>query len=172
MPADRGVATKPQLARQRLARAFAAGVPAQWVTGASVDGGARRLRPGLEAQPQADGLAVSGPASVWWGGRPRQVKTALAAGPEAGWTRRSAGAGAKGPRWAGWRWLPLADPVDPTWRRRLLVRRRLGEPAARRASVVFAPRATTVAEVVRVAGARWPLASRVEAATGEVGRDD
>jgi SRSO17 transposase len=36
IPADRPFATKPQLARQRLARAFAAGVPAQWVTGDSV----------------------------------------------------------------------------------------------------------------------------------------
>jgi SRSO17 transposase len=33
IPEDRGFATKPQLARQILARAFAAGVPATWVTG-------------------------------------------------------------------------------------------------------------------------------------------
>ena len=36
MPEDRHFATKPQLARQMLARALAAGVPAQWVTGARV----------------------------------------------------------------------------------------------------------------------------------------
>jgi SRSO17 transposase len=33
MPEDRRLATKPQLAQQMLARAFAAGVPASWVTG-------------------------------------------------------------------------------------------------------------------------------------------
>ena len=33
IPADRPLATKPQLACQMLARAFAAGVPAKWVTG-------------------------------------------------------------------------------------------------------------------------------------------
>ena len=33
IPEDRGFATKPQLACQLLARAFAAGVPAPWVTG-------------------------------------------------------------------------------------------------------------------------------------------
>jgi SRSO17 transposase len=36
IPRARGFATKPELARQMLARAFAAGVPATWVTGDSV----------------------------------------------------------------------------------------------------------------------------------------
>ena len=52
-------ATKPQLARQPLACAFAVGVPAKWVTGDSVYGDDRRLRLWLEAQPYADVLAVS-----------------------------------------------------------------------------------------------------------------
>jgi SRSO17 transposase len=53
IPADRPFATKPQLARQLLARAFAAGVPAKWVTGDSVYGNDRRLRVWLEARPPA-----------------------------------------------------------------------------------------------------------------------
>jgi SRSO17 transposase len=44
IPEDRCFATKPQLARQMLARTFAAGVPATWVTGDSVYGDDRRLR--------------------------------------------------------------------------------------------------------------------------------
>jgi SRSO17 transposase len=43
IPEDRRFATKPQLAQQMLGRAFAAGVPAQWVTGDSVYGHDRRL---------------------------------------------------------------------------------------------------------------------------------
>jgi hypothetical protein len=82
------------------------------------------------------------------------VKTVLATLPEDGWTRLSAGGGAKGPRWYDWQWLPLADPMDPSWRRWLLVRRRASDPTALRGSVVFAPRDTTLAEVVRVAGTR------------------
>ena len=35
IPEDRHFATNPHLARQMRARAFAAGVPARWVTGAS-----------------------------------------------------------------------------------------------------------------------------------------
>jgi SRSO17 transposase len=53
IPEDRRLATKPQLAKEMLARALAAGVPARWVSGDSVYGDDRRLRMWLEAQPQA-----------------------------------------------------------------------------------------------------------------------
>ena len=171
IPEDRHFATKPQLAQQMLARAFAAGVPAAWVTGDSVYGDNRQLRRWLEAQPQAYVLAVSGKEYVGLGAQPRQVKALLASLPVEGWTRLSAGDGAKGPRWYDWRWLPLADPVDPTWRRWLLVRRSLSEPTDLTAYVVFAPPPTTLEEVVRVAGSRWTVESSFEAAKGEVGLD-
>jgi SRSO17 transposase len=171
IPEGRGFATKPQLARQMLARAFAAGVPATWVTGDSVYGDDRRLRLGLEAQPQAYALAVSGKEFVWLGWDQRQVKTVLAALPAEGWTRLSAGDGAKGPRWYDWRWLPLADPVDPAWRRWLLVRRSVSTPQELQAYVVFAPQDTTLEAVVRVAGTRWVIEQLFEAAKGEVGLD-
>jgi hypothetical protein len=93
----------------------------------------------------AYGLAVSGKAYVWMSGRQRQVNTLLAALPEKGWTRLRAGKGAKGPPWDDWRWLPLVDPVDLTWRRCLLV---------------------------RVAGTGWTMERGFEAAKGEVGLDD
>jgi SRSO17 transposase len=171
IPSDRPFATKPQLACQMLARAFAAGVPAQWVTGDSVYGGDRRLRLWLEGQPRAYVLAVSGQEYVWIGWQQRQVKTLLATLPEEGWTRLSAGDGAKGPRWYDWHWRPLADPVDPTWRRWLLVRRSVSDPQEVTAYVVFAPQATALEEVVRVAGSRWTIESAFEAAKGEVGLD-
>jgi SRSO17 transposase len=110
IPEARRFATKPHLAQQMLARAFAAGVPASWVTGDRVYGTARRLRMWLEARPQASVLAVSGQKYVWVEGRQRQVKTRLTALPEAGWSRLSAGDGAKGPRWYDWHWQPLAAP--------------------------------------------------------------
>jgi SRSO17 transposase len=154
IPADRPFATKPQLAQQMLNRAFTAGVPAKWITGDSIYGTDRRLRLRLEAQPQADVLAVSGQEYVWLEGRQRQVKTILAALPEEGWGRLSAGDGAKGPRWYDWRWLPLAAPLAPGWRRWLLVRRSLSTPTELTADVVFAPHATPLQEVVRVAGSR------------------
>jgi SRSO17 transposase len=171
IPQERRFATKPQLAKQMLARAFAAGVPAAWVTGDSVYGDDRRLRLRLEARPQAYVLAVSGKEYVWVGLQQRQVKTLLATLPEEGWTRLSAGDGAKGPRWYDWRWLPLAEPLEPEWRRWLLVRRSVSDPRELRAYVVFAPQETTLEKMVRVAGTRWVIEQLFEAAKGEVGLD-
>ncbi len=171
IPSERHFATKPQLARHMLARAFASGVPARWVTGDSVYGDDRRLRMWLEARPQAYVLAVSGKEYVWLDWHQRQVKTVLAALPEDGWSRLSTGNGTKGPRWYDWRWLPLAEPLEPGWCRWLLVRRSLGEPRELQAYVVFAPQDTPLAELVRVAGTRWTIESCFEAAKGEVGLD-
>ena len=53
----------------------------------------------------------------------------------------------------------------------MLIRRHLSTPTELTASVVFAPQATTLEEVVRVAGSRWTVESSFEAAKGEVGLD-
>jgi SRSO17 transposase len=171
IPDIRHFATKPELARRMLERTLQAGVPAAWVTGDSVYGDDRRLRMWLEAQDQAYVLAVSGKEYVWLGWQQRQVKTVLAALPAEGWTRHSAGDGTKGPRWYDWYWLPLAAPLQPEWRRWLLVRRSVSEPTALTAFVVFAPQTLTLAEAVQVAGTRWTIESSFEAAKGEVGLD-
>lgn len=171
IPDARRFATKPQLARQMLARALAARVPARWVAGDRVYGDDRRLRMWLESCPQADLLAVSGQAYVWLGWRQRQVKTILAALPADGWTRQRAGAGSTGPREYDWRRLTLAEPLEPGWRRWLLVRRRVSAPSTRAAYVVFAPPETPLEDMVRVAGRRWTMESCFEAAKSEVGLD-
>ena len=169
IPAARPFATKPQFAQQRLQRAFDAGVPAAWVAGDRVYGENRSLRLWLEAHGHAHVLAVSGQEYVWRAGRQPQVKSVLAPrGPE-GWDRLRAGDGAKGPRWDDWPWLPLAMPLQPHWRRWLLVRRSLCDPTARTAYVVFAPEATGLETVVQVAGSRWTIERCFAEAKGEVG---
>jgi SRSO17 transposase len=171
MPQERAFATKPELARRMLERGCEAGVPAPWVTGDSVYGDDRRLRTWLESHERAYVLAVSGKESVWLGWRQRQVKTILAALPADAWTRHSAGAGAQGPRWYDWCWLPWAAPRRPAWRRWLLVRRSVRTPTELTAFVVFAPQATTLAEVVQTAGTRWTIESGCEAAKSDGGLD-
>jgi SRSO17 transposase len=171
IPPERPFDTKPELARCMLERAFRADVPITWVTGDSVYGDDRRLRMWLEAQERAYVLAVSGKEYVWLGWQQRQVKTILARLPAEGWQRHSAGAGAKGPRWYDWCWLPLAAPLLPAWRRWLLVRRSVSDGTELTAFVVFAPQATTLAEVVQTAGTRWTIESSFEAAKGDVGLD-
>jgi SRSO17 transposase len=171
LPAQYPFATKPQLARQMLQRAFEARVPATWVTGDSVYGDDRRLRGWLEEQPHAYVMAVSGKEYVWRAGQQQQVKTILATLGTEGWARLSAGAGAKGPRWYDWTWLPLVAPIQPAWRRWLLVRRSVSDPTALTAYVVFAPQETALATVVPVAGSRWTVEQCFEEAKGEVGLD-
>jgi SRSO17 transposase len=171
LPEKHPFATKPELARQMLKRAFDARVPAAWVTGDSVYGDDRRLRVWLEEREQAYVLAVSGKEYVWREWQQHQVKTVLATLPSDGWTWLSAGAGTKGLRWYEWRWLPLAHPMHPAWRRWLLVRRSLSDLTDLTAYVVFAPHESSLETVVRVAGSRWTVESCFEAAKGEVGLD-
>ena len=171
VPAEQLFATKPQLARQMLQRAFEAGVPAAWVTGDSVYGDDRRLRVWLEEQDHAYVMAVSGKEYVWRAGQQHQVKSILAALGTEGWDRLSAGDGTKGPRWYDWMWLPLSAPWQSDWRRWLLVRRSLSDPTELTAYVVFAPHATTLVTVVQVAGSRWTIERSFEEAKGEVGLD-
>ena len=99
-----------------------------------MDGDARRRRGWWDAQPPADVRAVAGQADVGLGGPPRRRTTLVAAWPQDGWTRGRAGDGAQGPRGYDGRWLPLAEPLAPTWRRGLLRRRRLSAATAVRAS--------------------------------------
>src|SRR5438105_12401238 len=73
-----GFATKPQLAQQMLARAFAAGVPAAWVTGDAVYGDANDLRHWLETQRHPYVLAVSCSHPVWHGGTQERADTLIA----------------------------------------------------------------------------------------------
>lgn len=111
-------------------------------------------------------------SSIYLACRPaRQDKSVLATLGAEGWSRVSAGDGAKGPRWYDWQWLPLATPLQPHWRRWLLVCRHLGDPTARTAYVVFAPEATAMETVVQIAGSRWTVARYFEEAKGEVGLD-
>lgn len=167
LPADRGFATTPALATEMRRRTLAAGVPATWVTGDRVYGDDRRLRVWREAQPQAHVLAVSGTEFVWLDGRQRRVNTRLAELPGQDGTRLSAGT--PGPRWDDGRWLPLAEPLEPDWRRWRLIRRRVSDPQERHADVVLAPHATPLEAVVQVAGTRWSSEQLCDAAKGDVG---
>ncbi len=171
IPSSRSFATKPALARQMLAQAFAANVPVQWITGDSIYGDDRRLRIWLEEQDRAYVLAVSGKDYVWIDWRQHQIKTLLAHLPATGWERRSAGNGAKGPRLYDWMRLPIGSALQEPGRRWLLVRRSIDDPTDLTAYVVFAPLATPTEELVRVAGSRWAVEIDFETAKGEVGLD-
>jgi len=178
VPADAEFRTKGQLARAMLERAFAAGVPAAWVTGDEVDGGDGGLRRWLEAEGRAYALAVRANERLWVGdgtGTLRQEALGVLAQriPDAAWARLSGGDGAKGPRLYDWAWelVPRWTDHEGPWRQWALVRRGIADPAEVAYYLVFGPAATTLEQAVRVVGTRWAIEAGFERAKGEVGLD-
>jgi hypothetical protein len=85
-------------------------------------------------------------------------------------SRVRCGAGSPGERRAAWARLPLG--ALPGARQRWLVaRRHMRVPTEMAYSVVAGPRATSLAQMVRVAGPRWAIAASFETAKGAVGLD-
>src|SRR5215470_535775 len=170
VPATVGFATKPMLARQMIARALAAGVPARWVTADSVYGNDGKLRGWLEAQHLAHVLGVSGNHYVWVDWQQRPVAVVAQRLPRQAWQRLSAGSGSKGRRWFDGAALRLAG-AERGWQRWLLVRRQVDKPTELAYYRVFAPARTSLTELVKVAGTRWAVEECFETAKGEVGLD-
>jgi SRSO17 transposase len=171
VPAEVAFATKPALAQRMLERAFAAGVPAAWVTGDEVygdDGGFRRWLAG-GAHPYV--LAVSGDHPVWRAGTQERADCLIAALPPEAWAPLSAGEGSQGERLFDWACLRLPYEDAPGTAQWLLARRSLSDPTAFAYYRAFGPAPTPVADLVRVAGTRWAIEASFEDAKGAVGLD-
>jgi SRSO17 transposase len=164
-------ATKPELARRMLACAFAAGVPAAWVTGDAVYGDASDLRQWLETQRQPYVLAVSCSHPVWNSGSQERAEALVAALTESCWSSLSCGAGSQGERWYEWACLRLPYTPAPDMAQWLLARRTPHEPTEVAYYRAFGAEGTTLAELARVAGTRWAIEESFEDAKGSVGLD-
>ena len=171
--------TKPQLALALVERALDAGVPAAWVVADEVYGSDSKFREPLEARGQAYVLAVRGNQSVqsvstWSPYGPPDLGTVadlIAAVPATGWRRRSCREGAQGPRCYDWAYLPVRPALRDGWVHAVLARRHL-EPTDELAYyLVYAPADTPLDEIVRAAGARWPIEDTFKLAKGQVGLD-
>jgi SRSO17 transposase len=164
-------ATKGELAQTLLARAFAAGVPAAWVTGDEVYGTAGRLRAWLEAEQRPYVLAVSADHRLWSGAQQERVDAHLAALPADAWAVLSAGAGSQGPRLYAWAWAALPGTSTPGLAQWVLARRSLSDPTERAYYRAYGPAGTALAALAQVAGARWAIEESFERAKGLVGLD-
>ncbi|MCA1701977.1 MAG: IS701 family transposase [Actinobacteria bacterium] len=178
VPAAAAFRTKGQLARGMLERAFAAGVPAAWVTGDEVYGGDGGLRRWLEGERRAYALAVRANERLWVADgeeAPRQQALGELAKriPDDAWARLSCGDGAKGPRLYDWAWgaAPRWTDRAGAWRQWVLVRRSVADPSEVAYYLVFGPADTTLEQAVRVVGTRWAIEAGFERAKGEVGLD-
>ena len=168
VPAETAFATKPQLGRQMLTRAFAANVPCRWVTADSVYGADYALRRCIEKSGCGYVVAVTSRQRLGF----KTVADWLEDVPRNGWQRLSAGDGAKGPRLYDWAYLPC-DWLDAAsgWRKGLLIRRKLTHPEVFTFYLTLAPATTGLSDLVRVAGTRWTIEACFEVAKGEVGLD-
>ncbi len=172
IPDEVEFATKGALAQQMLARAFAAGVPADWVVGDTVYG-YDELRLWLDEQQKNYVLAVPETHMVWVQGQQQPVGLVAALLPEEAWVVLSAGEGSKGPRLYEWAWLQLpAEKEAESGRARwVLVRRSLSDRSQRAYYRASGPAQTTLPELVRITGSRWQIEEGYEQTKGEVGLD-
>src|SRR4051812_24553813 len=167
IPDEVAFATKPQIARAMLERAILAHVPYAWVAGDSVYGADSALRRAIAAAGKGYVLTVTSAQHL--GLRP--VGDWAKEVPKGGWTRLSAGDGAKGPRLYDWACVPFRGAREG-WRKALLIRRALEKPDELTFYLTLAPEGTELATLVEVAGTRWTIEACFEAAKGEVGLDE
>jgi len=177
VPEEVRFATKGELAKAMLKRAFEAGVPARWVVADTVYGTARGLRGWLEKRGIFYVLAVPKTRGVYYEGCQRQARMVAQGLPEEAWMRASAGAGSKGDRLYDWTCVPLPEPVSETSSGRgmgrwLLMRRSIEDPTEYAYYLSYGPAETSVHELIRIAGRRWAIEDSFEAAKGEVGLDE
>jgi len=170
VPETVAFATKGELAKQMLAHAFAAGIPAAWVAGDTIYG-SDAVRRWLEGQGRHYVLAVPCTHGLWTAGRQVEAQVLADGVPDAAWARLSAGDGSQGPRWYDWACLALPYATQLGTAQWLLVRRSVSNPTERAYYRVYGPAETTVDALARVAGRRWCIETAFEEAKGLVGLD-
>jgi SRSO17 transposase len=174
VPAEVEFATKPALATRMITSAIEANTPARWATGDEVYGADPDLRTQLEALRlgYVMGIGCNRRVTVHGarGGVRMRVDQVTAGLAKHCWTRYSAGAGAKGPRFYDWAFVAL-HPDDGPGRRWLLIRRHPdhGELAYYRC---YAPHPVALSELVRVAGTRWRIEESFQATKTLTGLDE
>lgn len=164
-------ATKPALARQMLACAFAGAVPAAWVTGDEIYGNDAELRRWLEGEGRPYVLAATCNHAVWHNGKQERADALIAALPDTAWGTLSCGTGAQGERLYDWSCIRLPYVSEPEMAHWLLARRNRSDPTEVAYFRVFGPATAPLAEMVRVAGTRWAIEESFEDAKGMVGLD-
>lgn len=158
-------ATKPELAKAMIGRVRELGLPFSWFTADEAYGDNGKLREWLEENKIAYVVAVACDTLVPAGaGRVIRADALAAKVPARGWQTMSCGPGSKGERLHDWALSPAGNGRD------LLIRRSLttGELAF---YLCWSPRHATLAELVKVAGARWAVEETFQAAKNETALD-
>jgi SRSO17 transposase len=181
VPDEVGFATKPQIARQMIARALAAKVPFAFVAADSVYGTGdietmlRKAGKGYVLGVAANHVFRSWGKKQLVGGTADNIAQSL---PKSAWRRLSSGEGTKGPRLHDWAYLELADldvaqynsTLTGQWTRGLLIRRNIADGAMAFFST-WCRKRTPAKKLIAVEGRRWAIEDSFEAAKNELGLD-
>jgi SRSO17 transposase len=181
VPDEVGFATKPQIARQMIARALAAKVPFAFVAADSVYGTGdietmlRKAGKGYVLGVAANHVLRSWGKKQLIGGTAAKIAQSL---PKSAWRRLSSGEGTKGPRLHDWAYLELADldvaqynsTLTGQWTRGLLIRRNIADGAMAFFST-WCPKGTPAKKLIAVEGRRWAIEDSFESAKNELGLD-
>jgi SRSO17 transposase len=181
VPADVRFATKPQIARQMIARAIAAKVPFSFVAADSVYGtGGIETTLRKAGKGYVLGIASNHVFNSW--GKEQFVRGAASKIaqdlPKSAWRRLPSGEGTKGPRLHDWAYLELADldagdynsALAAEWTRGLLIRRNIADGDLAFFST-WCPKGTPMGKLVSVEGHRWAIEDSFQAAKNELGLD-
>jgi len=172
IPKDVAFATKPQLARWMLKRAFRAGVPAAWVTADAVYGGDSKFRTILEKQEIGYVVTVSCQQRLFLKGSYARVDKHASNFCKQAWKKLSCGSGTKGERVYQWAFVAFGVPTEQGLQKGLLVRRSLKAPTDRAYYFTCATDGTPVKKLVQIAGTRWTIEECFEQAKQETGLDE
>ena len=171
VPQTVGFATKVELARRLMERAFDAGVPARWVVADSFYGRSHRLRRWLEQRGRAYVLMVPKTNAVRYQGRRVRVERLEQQLPENTWVSVPPDEPFSGAREWEWACVELSEDGLARTRRWLLMRRRPDDPDDVSFYQVYGPHDTSVEELVGICQSRWQVEECFAQAKGEVGLD-
>ena len=146
---------KPQLAKAQAERALELGLAVAWATGDEVYGRSGELREVFERRGIGYVFAIGRDFQVTTSGHQQmRANQTLGLAERPGWSRRSAGAGSKGPRHHDWAWIVTASP-----RHHLLIRRSISNPGELAYYLALVPEhyVCSVTDLVKVAGTRWAV---------------
>lgn len=169
VPEEVEFVTKIVLARRMIDRAVEAGVPAKWVTADAVYGSDYHSRTTVEGHGL--GYVVRGVDGLRGVGRvPASACRGVAPGhPADAWHRLSCGTGVKGSRVCDWALTRTNSREPDEYARWVLIRRSVSDLGEVAYFACGGPPATTLNELVRVAGARWAIEDLFELAKGDCG---
>jgi len=171
VPEDVVFAKKAELARRMLERAFAAEVPATWMTADAHYGEDTDLRRWLEDQQRAYVVGVTSSHPIWQDGQQIRADEFGTTVPSTDWTLIRAGDGSEGNAAYEWACLSLPYAHAAGMAHWLLIRRNPRAPSECGYFLVYGPEGTELAEMVRVAKLRWAIEESFLDAKSVVGLD-